>query len=208
MSEPQHNLPASDPTLPMPHEVNGAPRNPDVFHERTDVDTRAVVWSVTALGVSLVVVMLLLWGMFALFLNAENAQKRSSFPVAVQVREQQTDEQRLPPQPRLEGIGPPGTDINIGRLRPIDIKPQHDVGRVRPSAAAVLYEAQEQALGTYAWVEADRVARIPIEEAMKRLAGKLPARKDGRGTRSRVGDEYLEQPSQSSSGRVPRGGQP
>ena len=129
MSEPQRNLPAPPPALPQPHEVNGVPRNPDVFHERTDVDTRAVVWFVTALGVSLGAVMLILWGMFALFVRAEDRQKRSASPVAVQERERQSPDERLPPLPRLEGIGPPGTDVNIGRLRPLDIRPQHDVGR-------------------------------------------------------------------------------
>ena len=50
---------------------------------------------------------------------------------------------------------------------------------------------------------AGRVAHIPIEQAMRQLAGKLPARA---GAAGRWRDEFLDEPTGSSSGRAPRGG--
>jgi hypothetical protein len=191
------------PIPPEPYLVNGAPRNPDVARERTDVDTRAVLWFVGGLGVSLVVVMLALWAMFTLLFDQEKAAKKSRLPLAVEQREGQSPEQRLPPAPRLEGVVPSGQDIEVGRILTNVARTEHSVGRVRPGAAEDLYRPQELRLSTYGWVEPEKVAHIPIEAAIKRLAGKLPARKDGK-----PGDERSGQPGQTSSGRVPQGGRP
>jgi hypothetical protein len=199
MSEPQANTPDVPPV--PPHAVNGAV-NPSVRHERTDVDTKAVLWFVVGLAASLAVVMVALWGMYFLFLRAEVADKKSEYPLAVEQRDRPLPE-RLPPAPRLEGVSPQGLEQPAGRIYPPDLDAQHDLGRIRASSATVLYGQQEQELNSYGWLvgKKDQIAHIPIAGAMKRLADKLPART---GDLARKRDEFLEEPSGSSSGRLPR----
>jgi hypothetical protein len=61
---------------------------------------------------------------------------------------------------------------------------------------------EDKRLAGYGWVDREKgLVHIPIEEAMKKLAGHLPAR-DGKDV-----NEFLDAPSRSSSGQVPRGGQ-
>ncbi len=205
MSEPQRNIPGVAFPPPEPHAVNGELRNPDVRHEATDVDTRAVLWFVAALAVGIVVVMVILWLLFRLFLGEETAKKRSTYPLAEEQR-QAIGGEPLPPKPLLEGLGPVTRERNIGQMRTTDIQASHDVGRHRPSSARVANAEQEQDLAGYGWSDDKHTAgRIPIDEAMRRLADKLPARK---ADNPRPADEYLEQPSGPSSGRVPRGGKP
>jgi hypothetical protein len=188
-----------------PHVVNGE-ANPDVRHERTDVDTRAVLWFVAGLGVFLAIVMLVLWGMFVLFLRTETAEKVSAYPLAVQERTLPLPE-RLPPDPRLEGVSVQGLEMPPGRVYQPALGASHDVGRIRKSSAAVLAAQQERVLNSYGWVEGKQgqVAHIPIAEAMAQLADKLPARK---GETPRGRNEFRAEPSGSSSGRAPREGQP
>jgi hypothetical protein len=156
-NEPRTDLP--DPGLPPVPTGNGEPHNPDVRHERTDVNTRSVLWFAAALAASIVVVMVILWVQFRALHSAELREKRPQFLLAAKA-------DTVPPAPRLEGVGLTGA-------------PEHSVGRHKPGAAAVQIRQEEQTLQTYGWVEAGKVARIPIAEAMKRLAesGKLPSRK-------------------------------
>jgi hypothetical protein len=176
-----HNLPAS---APPPHVVNGAV-NPFVRHERTDVNTRAVVWFVVALAGGIVLVMVALWAMFAIFVRSESAQKRSRYPLAVQQRDELSLTGQLPPDPRLEGLSAQGLKQPPGRVIVPEHGASHDIGRLRPGSAREQREQQERELNSYGWVngKADQVAHIPIDVAMERVADKLPARKpreDGR----------------------------
>jgi len=125
-------------------------------------------------------------------LRHEETQKKSTFPLAVEAHKHPPELQRLPPSPRIEGFDRE--------------HPEHSVGRNTPGTAQELIQAQEALLHKYEWTNAERTAaRIPIEEAMKRLAtpGGLPARADGRPS-----DLYSAQPSQTSSGQRPRGQKP
>jgi hypothetical protein len=200
MSEPR-DIPGIIFPPPQPYEVNGAV-NPNVRHERTDVNTRAILWFVVGLAASLAVVMLALWGMFHVLLREERAEKKSSYPLGAQQRELPLAEQ-LPPAPRLEGLSLQGLEQPAGRIYPPDLDAQHDLGRIRASGARVLNDLHERELNSFGWVpgEKDKVAHIPIAEAMQRLAAKLPARK---GNADKLHDEFLEEPSGSSSGRAPR----
>src|SRR4051812_1936242 len=104
MSEPDRNIPALAPTPLGPPTADGQPRNPTVAYERTDVNTRAVVWFVTALAGSIAVVLAVLVGLYWTFYRQEEREKRSVFPVAqdVRLRARETDPGLLlPPSPRL-----------------------------------------------------------------------------------------------------------
>jgi len=177
MSEPQRDIPAI--TFPPPHGGDGTV-NPDVRHERSDVDTRAVLWFVAALAVGIIVVLLLLWWLFVSLTKTENAEKKSNSPLAEQQRALPPAD-RMPPDPRLEGISAKGLERPAGRIYPPDLDAEHDLGRIRASSATVLARKQEAELNAYGWVDKDRtVAHIPIDQAMRRVLDKLKARKDAK----------------------------
>ncbi|HEY1379227.1 MAG TPA: hypothetical protein VGF55_20660 [Gemmataceae bacterium] len=211
MSESDRNIPAIAPTPPGPPPADGQPRNPTVAYERTDVNTRAVVWFATALAGSIAVILAVLVGLYWMFYRDEEREKQSDFPVARDVRRQARTRDPgllMPPSPRLEGIAPVSPEHIPGRMRPADDLEQHDVGRFRVGAAHLLYEEQERVLRSWAWADADHTAaRIPIDEAMARLLAKpgdhLKARAADRASGR---DELSEQPSRASSGRTPREG--
>lgn len=162
---------------------HGGLHRPDVRRERTDVDTKAIMTFVAGLAGGIAIVMLALWGLFNLFSRQEQVQKKSAYPLAAREREETSIADRLPPPPRLEGLG-----------------------REAATTAWALIEAQEATLQRYEWANAEKTAaRIPIDEAIKRLGkpGALPARNDGRPV-----DEFLAEPSETSSGQRPRGQKP
>jgi hypothetical protein len=75
--------------------------NPDVKHEASDVSVRGVLYFAGGLLVAAVIIHLLLWWMFDLFQARELAAKPPTRPWA------ESQQQRLPPEPRLEGLAPP-----------------------------------------------------------------------------------------------------
>jgi hypothetical protein len=171
---------------------HGGLHHSSVRRERTDVDTNAVLGFVAALAAGIAVVMVAMWGLFVLFSREEALQKRSTYPLAAEERRQTAVTDRLPPPPRLEGLG---TD-----------RPEQSTGRDSAGTARELTESQEALLHDYAWInEQHTAACIPIEEAIKQLGkpGALPARKDGQPV-----DPFLSEPSVTSSGRRPRGERP
>jgi hypothetical protein len=199
--EPRPELPAEPvgPTAP--------PTNPTVAYERTDVDTRAVIWFVTALTVFLAVMMVGLIGLHAVFVDRESQEKKPQYPIAASARERlaQSDPDRLlPPSPRLEGIAPRSPGQPPGRVRALNDREEHDVGRMRPGTAAALNQKQERLLTeTWQWVdESHAAARIPITEAMSRLLAKPNSVLKARAPDKR-GSGAIELPTRSNSGRPP-----
>jgi hypothetical protein len=182
---------------PLPEE----PRHPAVHYEPTDFNLQSVLVFYLGLAFSLVIIGVGLW-LYVLYLAGLEANaKRSDSPWTMEEnhtispldrsretrREEAGGEQsRLPSLPSLDGFDK--VDQNAGRMRPSTIREQ--------------YQQDEEYLSRYGWVDRKaEVVHIPIEEAMKKLAGRLPAR-NGKDV-----DEFLEAPSRSSSGRVPRGGE-
>jgi hypothetical protein len=81
--------------------------NPQVSHERKDVN----VFQITAFGIALlfscIVVVFAMWAMFDFLFNRENAKNMPNPPSMI------TDRQKLPPEPRLQAI----PKIELGRLK-------------------------------------------------------------------------------------------
>lgn len=169
------------------------PRNPDVLYEHSDVNSKAAIGFAAALAVWLAVVIGLLWGMFLYLYHGEATRKRSDFPIAEQMRQETTVDQRLPrPGPIVEGF--PSEN------------PVHSLGRYQQSSAAARRADEDAWLASYHWADVNRtVAQIPISEAMKRLIGNLPVRKDAPKVPRSERDAL---PTVSSSGRMPAGGPP
>jgi hypothetical protein len=128
---------------------DGRVEHPSVHHEPTDANFR---WIATILlaGVGFGVVSLcVILVAYNKYRQHQEEIKRSPFPLAP------TPSTALPPEPRLEQV-------------------DRAVGINNPSVAA-----EERLLESYGPAPEAGYAEIPIAEAMKRLAGKLPVRAGG-----------------------------
>jgi hypothetical protein len=134
--------------LHQPHTAHPAHRtdNPEVHHEESDVNIRGILAFGAALIVSAVVIHFGVWVLFKFFDAREQHQPAAEYPLAV------TQENRLPPEPRLQ------------------TNPRQDLADLRAR--------EERTLKSYSWVDKNSgVVRIPIDEAIKKtLERGLPAR--------------------------------
>jgi len=119
----------------MPH-VGHPGDNPEVHHETSDVNIRGVLAFAGGLIVAAVIIHLMVWLLFGYFTGREAARVPRAYPLAV------TEENRLPPEPRLQ------------------TNPRQDLRDLRTQ--------EEGVLENYGWVDKNAgVVRIPIGEAMK-----------------------------------------
>jgi hypothetical protein len=178
------------------------PRNPSVRSEPTDLNFRSVMTFFASLALGLVLIGAGAWGMVVYLTNRAAEQKRSDslwvgedrnaslrLRGGEEMRREELgyDRSRLPSLPRLEGVE---TEPFGQELVP-----------AFPGFMQEQVQQENQRLAVFGWVDREKgIVHIPIEEAMKKLAGRLPAR-DGADV-----SEFLNSPSRSSSGRVPRGG--
>jgi hypothetical protein len=161
--------------------------NPSVRSEPTDLSFKGVALFAGGLVGILVVVAAGVWGLLHLLVAREAEQKKVEYSWPSE-NERRTptkagsdEHSHLPPLPRLEGMDIERAD------QPSDIKEQ--------------VQRENDRLNSYGWVDRDHnIVYIPIEEAMRKTRAKLRARS---GTDV---DEFLQAPSRSSSGRMPRGG--
>jgi hypothetical protein len=121
----------------------------DVHHEASDIDLRVILGVGAGLVVAALTIYALVWLLFLYLSNREAHGALPEFPLAA------SQEQRLPPEPRLQ------TD------------PREDL--------RVLRQSEDQILQSYGWIDKDGgVVRIPIDEAMKLTAERgLPSRPEG-----------------------------
>lgn len=70
--------------------------NPDVRHETSDVNIRAILGFGAGLLVTAIVIHVLVWMLFVYFSNREMQSAAREFPLAVD------QQNRLPPEPRLQ----------------------------------------------------------------------------------------------------------
>jgi hypothetical protein len=167
--------------------------NPSVHSEPTDLSFRGVALFGVGLVAVLVVVATGSWGLLHLMVAREADQKKADYSWPPEktptgsATAAQDDQSQLPPIPNLEGRAQGTAEIKKQGQREESYKDQ--------------VKREEKYLEEYGWVEGKPgVVHIPIKEAMKKTAGRLKAR-DGKDE-----DEFLQAPSGSSSGRMPRGG--
>jgi len=160
--------------------------NPSVHSEPTDLSFRGVALFGVGLAVVLVVVAVGSWGILNLMAARDAQQKKADYAWPREETRSETasparhDQSHLPPLPRLEGFEPAPRD---------------------GSAYKYQVEREQRHLDEYGWVDRNAgVAHIPIQEAMRKTASRLKARQ------GKDVDEFLQAPSGSSSGRMPRGG--
>ena len=126
--------------------------HPDVQHESTDVDVRAILLSAAGLAAITVVSGLVVWLLFiVLTRTTDRASAVRNYPLAA------SQDNRLPPEPRLQTD--PRQDLR-------DLRDQED-------AALTGYRWVDRNAG---------VVRIPIEQAMKLTIERgLPTRRPAAG---------------------------
>lgn len=134
--------------LHLPHAQHDGDVNPAVHHEESDVNIRAIFGFGAGMIVVGIVLALAVFVLFGYFNSRERATVAPEYPLAA------TQENRLPPEPRLQ------------------INPREDLQNLRSSEDAIL--------SGYGWVDKNAgIVRIPIDQAMKlTLQRGLPAREE------------------------------
>jgi hypothetical protein len=166
----------TEPTEPRsPHPED----NPDVRHEHSDVNVRAILWFAGGLVVAGGLIHVGLWALFALFAESAPSAPPDTRPLAI------GDLQR-PPTPRLQAL-PWERD---GEWAP----PRVDLYEFRA--------AEDLRLHGYGWIDRDAgIVHIPIERAIEILARRgLPSRPETAGEAGPV----VPVPTGSASGRDSR----
>ena len=135
--------------LHHPHPAD-ATHAADVHHEESDANVFGVFAFGAALTVAAIIVYLVVGVLFKYLDVREARQEPPEYPLAA------TEENRLPPEPRLQ------------------TNPRQDLAELRAR--------EEQALTGYSWVDRNAgIVRIPIDEAIKKtLERGLPARTEQR----------------------------
>jgi hypothetical protein len=134
-------------------------------HETTDVSSRGIIVFIVSMAIAIVAITGILWLFFG-YLTVQQAKvDQSRFPLASEDRARLLKD-RLPPDPRLEGLSP-NSAIRSGVAG-------------WPSLGPAQLERDRQALDSYAWVDVKAgIVQVPIDRAIELLAGKLPVRKAG-----------------------------
>ncbi|HVG32912.1 MAG TPA: hypothetical protein VM911_07525 [Pyrinomonadaceae bacterium] len=164
-------------------------QNPDVTHEESDVNVRAILQFVLGLLIFALVVHFLMWYMLKFFERRQDALTPKPAPMALGEKE------RLPPEPRLQGAPGFGVDLNNGGRVDLALKePTAEMRVVREQWDKILREGQKDQNGN--------VVAIPIEEAMRQLSDKgLPTRPQTGGAPPISIKGGIDIPSYQSSGQ-------
>src|SRR5687768_11067154 len=162
-------------------------RNVEVTHEPSDINAGAVLRFLGVLTALTVVVSIGLWFMFG-YLNKEKAKERPRGPLAIR-----NENERLPPEPRLQGSKGFRVTLEDGQEVPLEL--------THPQAEyEVLRKQWESALQTGVKDSSGNTVGMPITDAMKKvLSGQgLPVRAtQAPNTEARE----ISVPTDSSSGR-------
>jgi hypothetical protein len=134
-------------------------------HETSDVSSRGIILFIAVMAIAIVAVTGVLWFFFGYLAVQQAKVDQSRFPLAREDLARPLKD-RLPPEPRLEGLSP-GSEIRSGVAG-------------WPSLGPAQLERDREALKSYAWVDAKAgIVQVPIQRAIDLLAGKLPVRKGG-----------------------------
>lgn len=169
-------------------------RNVDVTHELSDVNVPAILKFAVALTVMTIVVYVLMWLLFGLF-NAQEAKKESDRPRGPMAM---TEQERLPPEPRLQAAK--GFGVNLENGQRVNLETREPEAEYR-----VLREQWERELKCdykHEFVQARRTACIPIEAAIQKLIEGQSLQSRAQENSSGKQDYVIGVPTAASSGRV------
>ena len=162
-------------------------RNVEVTHETSDINVRAVLMFVVVLTISTAIISLGMWLLFRYF-DRQEAKGPRPGPMAL------SQEERLPPEPRLQAA--PGFEITLEDGRKIPL------GRAAPQTEYRLLRQQwEENLKTGLKDQSGNTVGIPIDAAIEKIVSGegLPSRV--KGAPGKLEDYAISMPSAASSGR-------
>jgi hypothetical protein len=167
-------------------------KNVDVTHEASDVNIYGIVKFVVGLTIFGIIVQVLMWGMFNL-LNAQEEKGPPPGPMAM------TEQERLPPEPRLQAGRGFGVKLENGTWVPLE-------NREPQAEYRVLRDQWEQTLNEGARDQSGKVVGLPIDQAMQKVleGNALKSRKQEDSSTDSSGrtQDYEEgMPTAASSGR-------
>ncbi|HVR42071.1 MAG TPA: hypothetical protein VMS56_01395 [Thermoanaerobaculia bacterium] len=127
------------------------PVNPEVHHEQTDVDVRAILWFTVIFVVFAIVSHVLLWFHLQFLIRAERD------PDLLPISLVKGEGAKLPPAPRLQPFpAPTATGASVSPLHSV---PPHDMERMRSE--------QRRRMESWGWVdEGEGRVRMPVDRAM------------------------------------------
>lgn len=131
---------------------DGRIEHPRVRHEPRDIPFGWIFVFIVVLSCVATVHYYLVWRYLQAQMAGQDVVKRSPFPLAP------TPSTKLPPEPRLEQL--------------------NRMSGVEESNVYARRAAAEKILHSYGPTEEKGFVRVPIQQAMEMVAGKLPARKD------------------------------
>ena len=164
-------------------------RNVDVTHELSDVNVPGILKFVGALVVMTVVVYVLMWLLFGFF-NAQEAKKEGEAPPGPMAM---TEQESLPPEPRLQAARGFGVKLENGQWVDLEKRePQAEYRVLKEQWDSVLKEGPKDQSGN--------PVGLPIEQAMQRVV-------EGQGLPTRPHQDAPQEmtdnaPTAASSGRV------
>lgn len=166
-------------------------RNPDVTHEMSDVNVAGILKFVVALVIMTVVVYILMYLLFGFF-NTQEVRKEGEAPPGPMAMSEQ---ERLPPEPRLQAASGFGVKLENGEWVNLEKRePQAEYRVLRDQWDRLLKEGPKDQSGN--------PVGLPIEQAMQKVVeGQgLPSRRQ-QGTSEEMTDT-TGIPTAASSGRV------
>lgn len=169
-------------------------KNPDVTHETSDVNVGGIVKFVIGLTIFGIIVNILMWGMFRVFDAQEQAKEPKPGPMAM------SQQERLPPEPRLQAAPGFGVKLANGEWVPLDIRePEAEYKVLREQWERQLYCKNREA--NHPGLSPGPGKCLPIEMAIEKLfeGGGLPVRPPAKDS---VNPAESSLPTAASSGRV------
>jgi hypothetical protein len=170
-------------------------KNVDVTHEVSDVNVNGIVKFVIALTVLTIAVLGLMLLLFKV-LDTQTARKDEQTqpgPMAM------TEQERLPPEPRLQQARGFGVKLENGEFVALD----SNKAPAQPQAEyRIIHEQWQRMLTTGKSNDSDSMAALPIDQAMKQVlqANSLPVRQES-GKAKTIEDVSVSLPTAASSGR-------
>ena len=165
-------------------------RNIEVTHETSDVNARGVLTFVVVLTLATAFVSVGLWFLFG-YLNKEKGRERAPGPLAIR---NLPEDQRLPPEPRLQGSKGFEVTLENGQTEKLELKhPQAEY--------EVLLKQWQSALQTGVKDSSGNVVGMPIDDAIKRVVSGEGLPVKTKQAPNKLDDYGISIPTGSSSGR-------
>lgn len=138
--------------MPDQRTETAEPVNPEVHHEQSDVDVRAILWFTVIFVVFAIVAHVALYFHFQFLVRAE--RQPDLLPISLVDR----DKPRLPTGPRLQPF--PTPDAEGRALSPLQTTPPFDMDQMS--------REEDRELSSWGWENrAEGVVRMPIDRAME-----------------------------------------